>query len=226
FSDRVTAGVPSPGGGGSGGSILLQAGADVTLEGTLDTAGGIASRTGNIQPVNLNANSFGGNGAPGIYRIEAAGSTTLSAPTLTPALDPSRNQGPLLDRDDLVGCASLWRPTGKLFPPEWKRYVLEVDTNGDGTVDTIYSDDPTVVGSVGLASDPNGPVTIKFQGANVSASTGQPVSGTLGPWRDTTNAVGGSLNTDNATGFRFQLVFNRRDFPNCIVRNLSVTVRG
>ena len=226
FSDRVTAGVPSPGGGGSGGSILLQAGADVTLEGTLDTAGGIASRTGNIQPVNLNANSFGGNGAPGIYRIEAAGSTTLSAPTLTPALDPSRNQGPLLDRDDLVGCASLWRPTGKLFPPEWKRYVLEVDTNGDGTVDTIYSDDPTVVGSVGLASDPNGPVTVKFQGANVSASTGQPVSGTLGPWRDTTNAVGGSLNTDNATGFRFQLVFNRRDFPNCIVRNLSVTVRG
>lgn len=226
FSDRVTAGVPSPGGGGSGGSILLQAGADVTLEGTLDTGGAVASRTGNIQPVNLNANCFGGNGAPGIYRIEAAGATTLSAPTLTPALDPSRNEGPLLDRDDLVGCASLWRPTGKLFPPEWKRYVMEVDFNGDGTVDSIYSDDPTVTGSIGLANDPNGPVTVKFQGASVSAQTGQPVAGTLGPWRDTTNAAGGSLNTDNATGFRFQLVFNRRDFPNCVVRNLAVTIRG
>jgi len=226
FSDRVTAGVPSPGGGGSGGSILVQSGNDVTLEGTLDTSGGNGSRTGNIQPVNLNANCFGGPGAPGIYRIEAVGTTTLSAPTLTPAIDPARNQGPLNDRDDLVGCASLWRPTGKLFPPEWKRYVLEVDFNGDGTVDSVYSDDPTVPGSVGLATDPNGPVTIKFQGASVSSTTGQPVAGTVGPWRDSTNAAGGSLNTDNATGFRFQLVFNRRDFPNCIVRNLVVTVRG
>ena len=104
--------------------------------------------------------------------------------------------------------------------------MLEVDFNGDGTVDSVYSDDPTVPGSVGLATDPNGPVTIKFQGASVSSTTGQPVAGTVGPWRDSTNAAGGSLNTDNATGFRFQLVFNRRDFPNCIVRNLVVTVRG
>ncbi|MFZ9415311.1 MAG: hypothetical protein ACO3CS_10665 [Alphaproteobacteria bacterium] len=59
-----------------------------------------------------------------------------------------------------------------------------------------------------------------------SRPPGPPGAGTVGPWRDSTNAAGGSLNTDNATGFRFQLVFNRRDFPNCIVRNLSVTVRG
>ena len=58
----------------------------------------------------------------------------------TPAFVQADNVGDLTDRDSLSGDASLWYGTGLVFPPNWDRYELDVDTDGDGTVDVTYTD--------------------------------------------------------------------------------------
>src|SRR5439155_8954772 len=76
FSDNGTqnstaGGLPSPGGGGSGGSWVLQSGGNLLYVGTLDTSGGAGSRIANVNFSLLNATSCrGGAGSPGFYRLE------------------------------------------------------------------------------------------------------------------------------------------------------------
>jgi hypothetical protein len=242
FSDRQNAGLPAPGGGGSGGSCVLQAGGAITLEAgaAIDTSGGGGSNIGGVASTSFNVNNFAGPGAPGSYRIEALAATPdLTLATLVPTADPVRHTGTLTDSDARVGCESEWRGTGRIFPPEWLRYVLEVDINGDGTVDQVYTDDANYTlpaGSTaqlfGPADNNNTPVKLSFQGAQVSNSTGQPVGGTVGRWRSYINAATASaagvasINSDDATGFRFTLIFNRGLFPTAVVKSLTVTVRG
>lgn len=223
-------GIPVPGGGGSGGSLLLQASRDCVVDGTLDTSGGVGSLTDGILPnsgaTSLDIDNRGGDGAPGFYRLEAGGLVGVSGPGQVPAYDPARNSGLLQDRDSASGCRSLWRSTGFVFPPEWLRYELEVDTDGDGVVDQIYSDDPAVPNSIGPANDPLGPVTIKFQGARVN-SQGVPDPDSIRQWRDyVADILGVGINSDLPTGFRYQMLFNLDAFPNCVVKRLTVATRG
>lgn len=222
-------GVSSPGGGGSGGSVVLQSGGDLSMLGVIDTSGGGGSSTGGWTTSTAIPNivSVGGRGSNGNYRIEAAGTVQVSNTGLVPTFDPAVNQGALADRDARVGCASLFRGSGLVFPPTWERYELEVDVNGDGSDVRIYSDDATVAGSQGPANSSLGPIEIKVQGARVNATTGQPEPGSLGPWRDFVNGnAGQSINQDASTGFRFQMIFNRDLFPNAIVRRFTVRARG
>jgi hypothetical protein len=131
-----------------------------------------------------------------------------------------------IDRDSASGCRSTWRSTGFVFPPEWLRYELQVDIDGDGTVDRVYSDDPSVPNNFGPAIDPLGPVTIKFQGARVN-SIGVPDNATIRQWRDFVgDTIGIGINSDLPTGFRFQMIFNTQAFPNCVVKRLTVVTRG
>lgn len=219
-------GVPSPGGGGSGGSFLLQSGALLTLDGRIDTTGGTGSRTGNIQPTTMNVLSQGGNGSAGTYRLEALTNVLVGAGVSVPAYNPALNRGDLVDADDLTGCASLWRSSGQLFPPTWLRYVLEVDVFGNGSDVRVYSDDPAFT-SIGPASDPLLPVSVKFQGAMISSTTNLPLPNTTGAWRTAVSENRpDNINLDAPNGFRFMLTFNRRDFPNCVVRSLRVVSRG
>lgn len=219
-------GIASPGGGGSGGSFLLQSGANLNMLGTINTAGGNGSSNGNVFLPLIAANSQAGAGSPGFYRLEAGGTLNFgSVGTNVPAYNAAQNAGALLDRDDYSGATSIWRSTNLIFPPQWLGYELDVDTDGDGTIDITYTDS----GAAGtqLANDPiAGPVVIQFQGAQMAQSSTEPLPGTLGPWRFGVGAgaVPG-IGLDSAIGFRFMLTFNRALFPNCIVRGLRVNAR-
>lgn len=112
-----------------------------------------------------------------------------------------------------------------MFPPAWLRYELEVDTDGDGTVDITYTD--TGVAGTQTASDPNGPLRIQFQGAQLQQSTGLPLLGTEGPWRSNIgDGAGPGIGLDSPTGFRFMMTFNRGLFPDTVVASLRVYARA
>jgi hypothetical protein len=223
---NVNWGVASPGGGGSGGSFLLQSGANLNMLGTINTSGGNGSSTGQVFLSFINAVSQAGAGSPGFYRLEAGGTLNFgSSGVNVPAYNAAQNAGSLLDRDDFTGATSIWRSTNVIFPPQWLGYELDVDTDGDGTIDITYTDS----GAPGtqIANDPiAGPVMIQFQGAQMAQSSTEPLPGTLGPWRFGigAGAVPG-IGLDSAIGFRFMLTFNRGLFPNCIVRALRVNAR-
>ncbi len=220
-------GVAAPGGGGSGGSLLVQASGDLSVEGAVDVRGGTGSRVQNVQPVSVNFQTEAGNGADGFYRFEAGGTLNVPGTGFQPAINPAENTGVLTDRDAASGSMSLWRGSGLVFPPTWVRYELEVDVLGDGSDVRLYSDDRTLPNWTGVADDPFGPVRVKFQGSRINTTTNQPIEQTEGPFRDYINELeGASLNLDAATGFRFVLLFNTQLFPQAVVRRIAVVARG
>ncbi|HZN39658.1 MAG TPA: kelch repeat-containing protein [Planctomycetota bacterium] len=211
----INNGISSPGGGGSGGSFLLQSSISVTVNGTVDTGGGAGSRTGSVFLSTLNQVTQAGAGAPGFYRLEAG--TVSFAGTGTPAFVAADNSGPLTDQDDRSGSRSLWLlpPTNDL--PVWLRYELVVDIAGSPV---IFSDDPTV--SPLRADDPSGAVQLRMQGARLDPLTGTVVPSTIGPWR-TSLLPGGesSINRDRAKVVRFDLALNKA-FGTVAVRELRL----
>ncbi|MBX3464662.1 MAG: hypothetical protein KF830_15950 [Planctomycetes bacterium] len=226
----ATWGVTSPGGGGSGGSVLLQSGASLSFAGAVDVRGGDGSRTGSISilPTGtlavFNIVSQAGAGAPGFYRLEAAGAAPAFSGTGAPAFDPQRNAARLQDRDAYTASASKWYAAGQTVPPIWQRYELDVDLDGDGVVDVTYTDSGAP-GTV-AANDPMGPVRIRFQGAVLDASGTAPVPGPLPPWRDGIGlGAGPGILQDGVTGVRFQLVFHGAAYPNVVVRGLRIHAR-
>ncbi|MEO6594383.1 MAG: Ig-like domain-containing protein, partial [Planctomycetota bacterium] len=206
-------GVSSPGGGGSGGSVLLQSGTTLTVAGTIDVRGSTGSRTAFITPAATNVLSQAGAGAPGFYRLEAAGNITFGGTGL-PAYNAANNSGALTDRDQFSGCTSKWYPAGTIFPPQWLRYELDVDATGTGPVVT-YTDS----GAPGTqkANDPNLPVSILFQGARLDQSGTAPLPGLPKDWREGIGAgAGPGISQDSVTGFRFNMTFNVAMFPNAV----------
>jgi hypothetical protein len=223
---NVNFGVSSPGGGGSGGSFLVQSGRDVSIAGGIDTGGGQGSRNAFIGISAFAINGQAGNGAPGFFRLESNGAVAFGG-TSTPAFNQAQNVGPLSDRDGLSGDTSRWRGAGFVFPPTWDRYELDVDTDGDGTIDVTFTDGGT---NPMLAWEMNGPVTlpliIEFQGAKLNQAGNESLPGTEGPWRTHIGVGQGPLpagiGEDGATGFRFRTIYNRAMFPNMVVSELRV----
>ncbi|MGE3174580.1 MAG: Ig-like domain-containing protein [Planctomycetota bacterium] len=222
-------GVPAPGGGGAGGSLVLRSGGDLTIRGVLDVGGGRGGFTEGILPnvgfASLAIDNRGGDGAPGFYRLESAGELLLDdGGPHVPAFDPLRHAASLVARDDVSGQRSKWIATGSAFPPQWLHYELAVDLDGDGAVDVVYSDDPERAGTV-PADDPLGPVRIRFQGARPGPD-GLPDPLTLRPWRPYVSASTGiGLHGDAATMYRFELLFQVGLFPAAVVRRLDLFVR-
>jgi len=208
-------GVASPGGGGSGGSILLQSAADLDVAGELRTDGGNGSRTGPVFLSLINAQSQAGAGANGNYRLEARGNLRLTGNTV-PAYTPGENDGPLLDRDSHSGSRSRWLLPATSELPYYLRYELLVDVGGQ-TV--LFSDDPRR--SALAADDPQGIVYLRWQGAQVDAFTGAVVPSTAGPWRHRLAPGGDSLNRDPAEAVRFDLVLSSSTMP-FTVRELRI----
>jgi len=221
-------GVSSPGGGGSGGSILLQSGKNLTVQGLLNASGSAGSRVSNVSvfssaPTQLNVIAQAGTGADGFYRLEAPTPPTFSGPiTTVPTYNPAINSGPLTDRDSRSGDVSKWIGTGLIFPPTWQFYELDVDPDGSGPLPiTTYTD--TGAAGTAKANDPAGPVTIQFQGARLGQDGVTPIEGTLKAWRDGVGTgAGPGIQQDSVTGFRFQLLYNGAAFPNVVVRALRV----
>jgi hypothetical protein len=219
-----TSGNSSPGGGGSGGSFLVQSGQQVSVEGMVDARGGIGSRVGFQVNVLQAANAAAGDGSPGFFRIEAPSSNVVWTGSSSPTYVVNSMSGDLTDRDDKSGDTSLWYATGLVFPPAWGHYELDVDLDGDGTVDITY-DDTGALGSI-KASEPNGPITlplvIGFQGANLNQAGTEPV-GPVGGWRDGIGSGGGQgISLDSVTGFRFRVTYNRALFPDLVMKELRV----
>jgi hypothetical protein len=199
-------GVSSPGGGGAGGSVLLQSARDLTVLGLLDAGGAAGSRVGNVvtalAPTQLDVQAQGGAGSPGFYRLEAGGALTF-APTNSPvpAYDPAQNAGPLADVDVRSGSRSLWLPVTSGAAPLYRRYEVLATVGG---AQVVFSDDPAV--SAQPASGPGAVVQLRCQGALRDPATGLPLAGSEGPWRSTLALGPDSLNRDRAQLVRFDLV--------------------
>ncbi|MGE3175244.1 MAG: hypothetical protein AB7O97_21635 [Planctomycetota bacterium] len=196
-------GIAAPGGGGSGGSLLLQSARDLSVLGTLDTGGGAGSFVANITatssaPTLTTLNVFAGDGAPGLVRLEARGA--LSA---TGASTPAPSTAALLDVDAQSGSRSRWLSPGTFELPVYLRYELLVDLGGTLV---LYSDDPSVGPA---ADDPAGPVVIRFQAASL-LPTGEVDPATLGRWRSQLGSFGDAfgIGRDRGDAFRFDLVLN------------------
>lgn len=214
---------PVPGGGGGGGTCFLQVGGAVSLGGLLDIGGG----AGGVVNENLifRVETRGGDGAPGFLYLESPSNLQPSALGNTIPVATTQNIGPLTDRDSTVGSQSVFYSTNRVFPPTFLRYELEVD---DGGVTVLYSDDPNLAGSSGIASGPGIPVRVLLQGGKVDPTTGVVNQSTIGPWRAYAGSHLGnpSLNNDGATGLRFQIVFDRGVSSTAVVKKFSVIYRS
>ncbi len=221
-------GISSPGGGGSGGSFLLQSGRTLAFNGLVDTTGGEGSRVFNcstaLAPTQINVAGQAGAGSSGFFRLEAPNVVWNGQPATVPAYVAGTNSATLTDRDPTSGDLSTWRGTGQVFPPVWLRYELDVDLDGNGTVDITYTDS----GEPGTqkANDPNGPLTIRFQGATINQSGTAPIEGTIRAWREGIGSgAGPGIGLDSVTGFRFAIDYNRFVNPDQVVRALRVFAR-
>jgi hypothetical protein len=218
-----TFGISSPGGGGSGGSILLQSGNSIAVLGSsqLDTSGGPGSRNAfvTVAAILVGLNCQAGAGSPGFFRLESPGTISLSPSAVTVPAPTANTTGPLTDTDGFSTDGSKWRSTGFIFPPQWLRYELDVDSDGDGVADTFYTD---AAGGT-KANSAVGPVRIFFQGAQLPQNSTTPVAGTIGKWREGVGVDSGpGIAQDSVNGFRFLLIYNQELFPNVRVTALRV----
>ena len=208
FADRGATtnriGNACPGGGGSGGSVLLQSGAALSVFGSINTAGGTGSTIANATPPNASIPGTivrGGDGSPGTYRFEAPQTPTVNPFVLVPTLQPGSHIGTLQDRDSTSGSRSLFvaLPSAGANVSRCERYEIEAIVNG---APVRYSDDP----AFGLPADnPLGPVFARFQAGRLSGTAAV----ANGPWRTAFGTdAGQDLNRDLPTHARFDLVLN------------------
>lgn len=216
-------GPPAPGGGGSGGSIVIQAeeATKVAQNGTIDVSGGLGTYITNPQLTGTRMEARGGDGGHGFVRVEADGATAATLGIVNgPASIPSGSFAdlPTAAEDTRSGFVSLWRSSRQLFPPTFVHYRLVARVNGQ---EVVYSDDPA---NFNPANRNDLPVRVYIQGGTVNPATNE-LDGTPGPWRDFVNGDGGrqSINSDNANGFRFMMIFNRDIETDVVVEEFQVT---
>lgn len=206
-------GPPMPGGGGSGGSVVLQVGGTVQQAGSIDLGGGSGGRIYHRQFNAQFVDAVGGDGAPGYVRLETAGGATV--PDLGTVVGPTlgmQNVGVLRDVDVLAGQVSKFYSPGA-YPPRWLDYTMRVLVNG---VPIDFSDDPA---SFHPAVGPGVPVQLFLQVAPVD-STGRTL-GDPGPWRSFTT----DLSADRGNGIRFMLLFDRTIAQDIAVDELQISFR-
>lgn len=221
-SGNSNVGAPAMGGAGSGGTVMFQLErlTNFSQSGTIDVSGG-ARNTLSLFRINSTAIIHGGAGGHGAVRAEAVTApsqtdlgTIVGPPVFDPsfvgALDPSEG-------DARTGCTSTWRSSRQLFAPLWRHYRLTVRVAG---VPIVYSDDPQ---NFNPADSDTLPIQIFFQGADVNPTNGT-INGEPGPWRSYMNGSNGrpSVNLDDASGFRFMLMFNRSVESDVVVEDLEV----
>jgi len=200
--------MPTPGGGGSGGSILLQVSGAAVMQGALDTSGGkggVFDNTPTNQP-GLLGKSRGGDGSAGYYRLEtpagpSVGQVGSGIPTAT-----AKNVGKLVDLEFRTASQSRFYSTGSATSPSYLRYVIEATVGGKRKV---YSDDASWKDPdfAGVAA-PTNPLHFQIQGGKIDVLTGKVLS--IGPWREFVfSKTSPSLNDDDVNGWRFRLNYDQ-----------------
>lgn len=202
---------PQPGGGGSGGSILLQSAGTLTRNGVLTAVGGAGGSVQGVSPLQIAAGADAGTGGDGLIRIEA-GTTTGAGPA-----SPQPVVGSLTDTDARSGARSRWYRLAANATP--LRYEVEAVVFGQLMT---FSDDPAI--SPLRVDDPNQPVVVRFQGGELDA-TGQVVS--TSPWRSQVNPLGSgpSVSRDAPNAVRFDVVLRSDLDPNVRVTRVSIVTR-
>lgn len=161
--------VHAPGGAGSGGSVLIQAGGLPQIVGTVSVAGGRLGQL--IEKTLLWVASIGGSGGAGYIRVEADPKPShTSFPRLIPPATAG-NVGLLRKADyaDVSVAVSKWYATQSLFPPQYLYY--EIKTKIDN-VDVTFSDDSTL----GKPAVEGEAIVLLVQSADVDAKKGEAIS--------------------------------------------------
>ncbi len=191
---------PACGGGGSGGTCVVQCGtSNLTLQGLINTRGGLGGENNLVGPLFMGHNRAG-NGADGLYRFEATGVVDTSQAVLLPAPD-GNSTAILSDQDDMVGFTSKFYATGLDDAPTYTHYEIVATIDG---VPTTFSDDP----AVGIPALPGAAIQAWFQGQDVDATTGIPDdSQSPTQWYRAVSQNAGipSLHDGQRTGFRFSI---------------------
>jgi hypothetical protein len=200
--------VPAPGGGGSGGTVLLQIEISTNLLGLVDCSGGKSGILDN-SPTNqfaLLTKAAGGDGGPGYLRLGAPITPPPSQLGRTMPKADASNVGRLVDYDIKVTSQSKVYNTGLSFSAYFLRYEIEAKR---GRSTFLYSDDPTLTNPnfVGPASAGK-PVQFRIQGKKLDQKTNKTLW--TGPWRDNVRTgMTNSLGSDDANSWRFQLIYDR-----------------
>lgn len=226
-------GFPTAGGGGSGGSLLIQVTGATMFEGSLVALGGEGAPNGYDQPGPIDLIANGGNGSEGFVRIETAGRLlSLGDVGMIDPMPSAMSVAQLEEPNDLVGFNSTFVNTAALFAPVYDRYVIEATVDG---VPMTFSDDP----AFGMAATDGAALRFLVQGVDLDPLTGtpvletDPVTGVVtpqqpAPWR---NAVGvsvgggGTLNGDGRRAFRFALIQDTRVATTVTIQSVTIQFR-
>ena len=227
YIGTTAGGQVAPAGGGSGGSIILQAGGTTELVGLIDVnggQGGFFRRQGGsgVGPNNGIVEIEGGDGGAGFVRLEKSVAPPVSElASMSPAATAD-NVGALVEFDDVVSMRSLFYSTGLIFGPEFARYEIEATVDG---VPMVFSDDPAVSP---MAATQGAPLRVLFQAANLDVVTGEVLNAVPRPWRpavrSTANLPG--IASDGLNGYRFMLFADRTLATNVTVEKLTVVYRN
>lgn len=219
----------APGGGGSGGSLIVQSGGAIGFRGMIDASGGLGGVVDDTSFIDVETR--GGNGADGFIRVEAPGTLTPSDIGNTLPVATAQNVDTLVELGTVVGSQSLWYDTASLFAPEFVRYEIHVVEDGN---QVVYSDDMTFVSpfgpTVGEAVVGSGSsVGFRIQGGTIDLTTRIVDPTTIKSWRDYVGdfAPAGetSLRDDGVNAFRFQLIFDRTNVQDIVVKQVTLHVR-
>jgi hypothetical protein len=193
--ETLRTGCAMPGGGGSGGSVLIQTPTHLLL-GALHVTGGAGGFFFDLSLDQPGYRSDGGIGGPGYARLESVPRPAAAAlGNVTPPATAD-NTGFLFESDLVTGARSLWYHSGT---SRYLRYEIEADV---GPNRVVFSDDPRVgpPAVLGFA-----PIAFFLQGAVVDPRTRMPAPATIGPW----HLRSGDLLPENGTGLRWFLLFDR-----------------
>ncbi|MBI5849773.1 MAG: LamG domain-containing protein [Planctomycetes bacterium] len=215
-----TRGAPTPGGGGSGGTILLQVVGARAMNGAIDVRGGDGGRYASGV---FRASAGGGIGGAGFLRVETPNQAP-SLPSLGTVEPPAvaDNAGVLVERDQRAGFQSVWVSCGALTAPLWVRYVVRADVDG---IPRVFSDDPTLGPP---AAEGSAPLVFLVQGADTDLAGALLAEPRIGRWHAQVGAFDpsrGSLEADARLGFRWRLSIDRTLSADVVVREVHVEFR-
>ncbi|MBK8975786.1 MAG: hypothetical protein IPM29_07655 [Planctomycetes bacterium] len=196
-------GVPCPGGGGSGGTLLLQVDGGVSQLGTLDVRGGEGGNA--VLTGFFNLDVRGGRGAPGVLRAEVPNPAGLAIGNALPAPTPD-TVGPLLDFD--AATIALLGPYAANLAaiPVFRSYRIEATVDGRNE---IWSDDAALLRPANVLGAP-----IRAWFRSVSS-----ITGARGPWRDWVNPrFGTAIGADRGDSVEVLIRFDRT-----VVQSIEVT---
>jgi len=196
----------SPGGGGAGGTILMQSAGETELLGDIDVRGGLGgrfSRTagGGFAPNGGIITMQGGDGSQGYVRLETPTGPALTDLAVVTPPATTDSLGVLEETDTVCSVRSKFYSTGLIFGPFWNRYEIYATVDGSPVV---YSDDPAVSP---LEARQGAAVRALFQSGDIDLTTGEILS--TGPWRNGVATTQSTTGLDSLNGFRFLLQIDR-----------------